>query len=132
MKRIYGRIAIATLALAVPATASAAAPLSTMGDVGSALMACWKPPTDVKNAFVTLSFSFKRDGSLIGPPRPVSIEVPGSKDTRKAFVTAAVDAVQSCVPLNLTPQLAAGIGGQVFTLAFRSADSQSKSRIEEP
>ncbi|MGN6550197.1 MAG: hypothetical protein ACTHJ3_09925 [Pararhizobium sp.] len=132
MDRIAGTlITAASLALAVPAAAQAA-PLSTMGAVGDALMACWKPPANVKNAFVTLSFSFKRDGTLIGPPRPVSIQVPGDQDARKAFIKAAVDAVTHCAPLTFSPELAAGIGGQVFTLAFHSADGRGKGKIAEP
>lgn len=102
-----------------------AAPLNTMDEVGAAIRACWKPPANSKNSFVTLSFSFRRDGTLIGPPRPSEISVSGDAEAKKQFVDAAIAAVQSCIPLEFSPALAAGIGGQVFTLQFASQEKQS-------
>lgn len=96
--------------------------LKTMDDVGSALNACWSPPSDSKNSAVTLSFSFKRDGSLIGPPRASAINVQGDDKVKKAFVNAAIEAVEKCTPLKLAPSLAEGIGGNVFTMQFHSPD----------
>ncbi|MBR7651067.1 hypothetical protein KCX83_01870 [Brucella oryzae] len=96
--------------------------LKTMDEVGSALNACWSPPSGSKNSAVTLSFSFKRDGSLIGPPRPSAINVEGDDKAKKAFVNAAIEAVEKCTPLKFAPSLAEGIGGNVFTMQFHSAD----------
>ncbi|HBQ32956.1 hypothetical protein [Brucella anthropi] len=96
--------------------------LKTMDDVGGALNACWSPPSDSKNSAVTLSFSFKRDGSLIGPPRASAINVQGDDKAKKAFVDAAIEAVEKCAPLKLAPSLAQGIGGNVFTMQFHSSD----------
>ncbi|WP_348524258.1 MULTISPECIES: hypothetical protein [unclassified Mesorhizobium] len=73
----------------------------------------------VGNASVTLSFSFKRDGTLIGPPRPTAIKVDG-RDTRKSFVDAATTALQKCLPLSFSPTLAQGVAGNVFTVQFAS------------
>lgn len=94
--------------------------LETMDDVGAALEACWTPPAGTGNGSVTLSFSFKRDGSLIGPPRPTAIDVEGDEQARKAFVDAAIAAVQGCVPLEIAPALAGTIAGTVYTMEFRS------------
>ncbi|HHV67520.1 MAG TPA: hypothetical protein GXX48_07735 [Ochrobactrum intermedium] len=96
--------------------------LKTMDDVGSALNACWTAPAGSKNSAVTLSFSFKRNGSLMGPPRPSAINVQGDDKAKKAFVDAAIDAVEKCTPLKLAPSLAEGICGNVFTMQFHSAD----------
>lgn len=96
--------------------------LKTMDDVGSALRACWSPPPEARNSSVTLSFSFKRDGSLIGTPRPTAINVPGDEKAKKAFTDAAVAAIKKCVPLELAPSLAQGIGGGVYTMEFTSSD----------
>ena len=85
-------------------------------------MSCWKPPTGVKKSTVTLSFSFKSDGSLIGPPQATFIDVAGDEDVRRQFVAAAMDAVNQCTPVELSPALAQGIGGQVFTMEFATAD----------
>jgi hypothetical protein len=99
-----------------------AAPLTTMDEVGAAVMSCWKPPSGVKNSAVTLSFSLKSDGSLVGPPAATFINVAGDEKARQQFVAAAMDAVDRCTPVELSPALAAGIGGQPLTLEFASAD----------
>jgi len=99
---------------------SNAAPLDTMSEVGDAIQACWTPPADAGNATVTLSFSFKRDGTLIGPPRPTAIKVDGDANAKKAFVDAATTALQKCLPLSFSPKLAQGVAGNVFTMQFAS------------
>ena len=81
------------------------------------MLAGARPPVP-KDSFVTLSFSFKRDGTLIGPPRPSGISVAGDADAKKKFVDAAIAAVEQCAPLEFAPALAAGMGGQVFTMQF--------------
>jgi len=110
-------------AVAIAATGTVQAQdLKTMNEVGDALNVCWTAPAGSKNSAVTLSFSFKRDGSLIGPPRATAINVQGDDKARKAFVNAAIEAVQKCTPLKLAPSLAQGIGGNVFTMQFHSSD----------
>ncbi|KAA3447159.1 hypothetical protein C7I87_28325 [Mesorhizobium sp. SARCC-RB16n] len=99
---------------------SNAATLNTMDDVGAAIQSCWTPPADAGNSIVTLSFSFKRDGTLIGPPRPTAVKVAGDDKARKSFVDAAIAAVKNCTPLSLSPELSQGIAGNVFTLQFAS------------
>ncbi len=107
---------------ALASAVARADPLTSMDQVGAAITSCWRPPDGVKNSSVTLSFSLKRDGTLIGPPQPTAIAVDGDDSTRKAFVDAAINAVVGCTPLDLSPDIAQGIGGQVFTLAFTSSD----------
>lgn len=117
----------ATVAIAASLQLGAAEPLmaeqlTSMNDVGEALQACWTPPADVDNASVTLSFSFKRDGSLIGPPKATAINFDGDDTARKAFVDAAIAAVQGCVPLDFSSSIADGIAGGVYTMQFTSRD----------
>lgn len=114
--------ALAAAILIGSAMAAEAKPLTTMADVGSAILACWSPPAGTKGSSVTLQFSFKRDGSLFGEPRPTDIAVKGNDKQRKAFVNAAIGAVKKCTPLDFSDTLAKGIGGSVFTLDFHGAD----------
>ncbi|MEI9405887.1 hypothetical protein O7A05_27535 [Mesorhizobium sp. Cs1330R2N1] len=107
-------------ALSVVSFPSAAAPLTSMDEVGAALLACWTPPANSDNSSVTLSFSFKRDGTLIGPPKTTAIHVSGDDKARTAYVDAATRAMQDCLPLSFSPSLAQGIAGNVFTLQFNS------------
>ena len=82
-----GRLVAVVGAVLVGGYPSNGAPLDSMGDVGDAIQACWTPPTDAGDASVTLSFSFKRDGTLIGPPRPTAIKVDGDAKAKKALWT---------------------------------------------
>lgn len=120
MKDVARLVSVAGLAVAVATHPSHAATLNTMNDVGATIQACWTPPANTGTASVTLSFSFKRDGTLIGPPRPTAIEVGGDAKAKKSFVDAATAALQNCLPLTLSPALAQGIGGNVFTMQFAS------------
>ncbi|MET0599323.1 MAG: hypothetical protein ABWZ57_15815 [Mesorhizobium sp.] len=121
------RWCLASSALLFPvAMAEATVPLSSMGAVGQAITACWKPPADITKSAVTLAFSLKRDGSLIGKPRPTAININGDADVRKRFIEAAIDAVIQCTPVELSADLAQGIGGQVFTLVFASPDQPAE------
>ena len=112
------------LALPLPANA---ATLNTMNEVGVALQACWTPPANSGNSTVTLSFSFKRDGTLIGPPKPTAIKVSGDDKARQAYVDAATAALRNCLPLSFSPTLAQGIPGKVFTLQFNSPKDNAKA-----
>ncbi|MER9327969.1 hypothetical protein [Mesorhizobium sp. M0488] len=114
------RLAIAGMMSAGVIHPLVAAPLNTMDEVGAAIQACWTPPADAGNSSVTLSFSFKRDGTLLGPPRPTAAKVAGDDKARKSFIDAASAAVKNCTPLTLSPTLAQGIAGNVFTLQFVS------------
>lgn len=120
MKCVAAMLTVTGGMLAGTLLQSQAAVLNTMDDVGAAIQACWTPPADPGNSSVTLSFSFKRDGSLIGPPRPTAAKVAGDDNARKAFIDAAVAAVKNCTPLTFSPALAQGIGGNVFTLQLVS------------
>ena len=116
-------VALPTIAAALLAAMSGqsnAAELNTMNDVGVALQACWTPPANSENASVTLSFSFRRDGTLIGPPRPTAIKVSSDAKAKQAYVEAATSALQHCLPLRFSPALAQGIAGKVYTLQFNS------------
>ncbi|WP_454622681.1 hypothetical protein [Brucella anthropi] len=96
--------------------------LETMSEVRSELHTCWSPPPDIIKSSVTLSFSFRRDGSLMGPPRATAINVLGDDNAKAPFLNAAIEAVEKCTPLQLAPSLAQEISGGVFTTQFHSSD----------
>ena len=86
MKRARTTASMAALLLVAATYESGAEPLGTMDEVGAAIQACWSPPAGTSGSAVTLSFSFNRDGKLIGPPMPTAINVPGDETARQAFV----------------------------------------------
>jgi len=93
--------------------------LRNMDQVGAAIRACWKAPPGPDGSFVTLSFGFNRDGSLLGPPQVTAINLPGADDqARRKFIEAARTGLMRCGPLHLAPALGNNIAGQVFTMQF--------------
>jgi hypothetical protein len=105
------------LALLV-ASPAPAAPVENVSEIGPALLECWRPPTVPEGSAVTLRFSFRRDGSLIGAPRITYVGVAGGEELQRAFADSAVRAIEECSPLDLTPRFAATIGGKVYVMQF--------------
>src|SRR5258707_11925511 len=114
MRRFAGLLAISGVLLALHTAAASADPLKNTAEVAAALLACWKPPAGSEGSFVTMRFSFRRDGSIFGHPRPSQIDVIGDEKARRRFIDAAADAVEQCAPLEFSPDFASGIGGKVF------------------
>jgi hypothetical protein len=99
--------------------------LNDMDEVGAAIMNCWKAPSSMEDSFVTLSFSFRRDGTLIGRPRATGSNVQGDAEARKKFIDSAITALEDCTPLAFSPSLADGIGGQVFTMRLSGSGAEA-------
>ena len=121
MKVAFG-LAAASLSVAVAAYPLRAEPLRSIAEVSNALGKCWTPPAGIRDSFVTLKFGFRGNGTLMGPPQPTAIRVTGDADQRKAFVAAATEALQNCMPLEFSKELADEIAGNVFTLQFNSGE----------
>lgn len=122
---------LAISALLFAASPSTAAPIQSMDEAGTAILACWTPPARSNGSSVTLSFSFKRDGTLIGPPQPTDINVKGGSEAERRFIDAAIGAIERCTPLEFSPTLAEGVAGQVFTMQFTSPDEETEPKAEE-
>ncbi len=84
MKNLRRDLSCAIALVLLPLTTHAG-PLTTMDEVGAAVMSCWKPPSGAKNSTVRLSFSLKSDGSLIGPPEATFIDVAGDEKASSAI-----------------------------------------------
>jgi hypothetical protein len=120
MRRFAGLPMISGALLAIQMTAAVADPLGNTHEVAAAILACWKPPAGLEGSAITMTFSFRRDGSIFGHPRPRQIDVVGDEKARQRFIYAAIDAVERCTPLDFTPKFAEGIGGKVFSMRFAS------------
>lgn len=100
------------------AQAPGAAPLARYSEVGPA--ACWRPPKDSAGMEITLIFSFKRDGTLLGEPRIGFSKLLGDQDLQKRFVASALTALARCAPLKFSPGLAGAIAGRPFSMRFKT------------
>ncbi len=105
-----------------------AAPLrrvDTIRDVFQALQACWRPPSG--NGFsgqeLTVRFSFRRNGELLGRPRITYYKAGTQEDRREPFTRSVREALERCSPLPVTEGLGRAIAGRIFAIRF--IDSRS-------
>lgn len=105
--------------LAVPAgPASAQVPADTLRALGPALTACWRPPPGSEGSEITIRFSLRRDGSLLGQPRITYSRLSGDAETQRAFVAAALGGLAACLPARITDGLGGTIAGRPLTIRF--------------
>src|ERR1700736_5172420 len=79
--------------------------LGTIGDLFAELRSCWSPPPpDVAREGMQMSvrFSFKRSGEMIGPPRLTFATSGAPADTRETYLKAINASLDSCIPLKFT------------------------------
>jgi hypothetical protein len=90
-------------------------PVDFPPEVGPSIAACWRAPHQGDQ--VTVQLSFRRDGSIFGKPR-VNFVKPVDSSGTQALTESIFKAIDACLPLQFTPQLAANIAGQVFVIRF--------------
>jgi hypothetical protein len=95
--------------------------LDTIGDLFAALRSCWTPPpADAARAGMQMSvrFSFKRSGEMIGAPRMTYFTQGASADTRAAYLKAINASLDSCVPLKFTGGLGGALAGRPIAIRY--------------
>jgi hypothetical protein len=90
-------------------------PVDLPPEVGPSIAACWRAPH--RGDQITVQLSFKRDGSIFGRPR-INYVKPADGSDAQALAESIFKALDACLPLQFTPQLAANIAGQVFVIRF--------------
>ena len=128
------RLALAALALLVgpspfapPATAEDAAPADTLMDRRRAIGACLAGTPIAAGSRVTIAFMMKRDGSIFGKPRIRYARLEGDADAQRRFLQHAARAVDSCLPLSVTPALGAAIAGRMFSITLGREKPQPRA-----
>ena len=104
--------------------------LDNIGDLFAALRSCWTPPqTDSakEGMQMTVRFSFKRSGDLIGPPRMTFATEGAPAEIRQTYLKAINDSIASCVPLKFTGNLGGALAGRPIAIRYvdnRDIDKQ--------
>ncbi|MCJ2140044.1 hypothetical protein MKL20_08420 [Methylobacterium sp. E-066] len=104
------------MAIAGPIERRPAASLSELWQMLSACAQITGLPAGAAGSEVTVLFSLKRDGSLLGQPRITYSHLTGGPDEQRAFVAAALSGIASCLPAAVTPGLGSAITGRPFRL----------------
>ncbi len=114
-----GRAVAAASLLAIAAgPAAAQAPADSLRALGPMLSACWRPPPGSDGSEITVLFSLRRDGSLLGRPRITYSRLVGDMETQRAFVAAALGGLSACLPARITDGLGGAIAGRPLTMRF--------------
>jgi hypothetical protein len=111
-------VVIAALLTATGAIAQHGTPANTLTDIRRQFSACLESTPIDKGSVITITFAMKRDGSLLGKPRISYSHFNGDVEARRRFVEEVNYALDSCLPLKITPALGAAIAGQMFFVTF--------------
>jgi hypothetical protein len=108
--------------------------LDTIGDLFSALRACWSPPspdTAREGMQMSVRFSFKKSGEMIGPPRLTFATAGVPVDTRDTYLKAINASLNGCIPLKFTDGLGEAVAGRPIAIRYvdnRELDKSSDKR----
>ncbi len=95
--------------------------LNTIDDLFTALRACWMPPssdTVSEGTEMSVKFSLKRDGRLIGPPRMTHVTDGVSTHIRDVYFNSIVASLDGCVPFVLTKGFSNAIVGRPIMIRY--------------
>ena len=95
--------------------------LNTIGDLFAALRSCWSPPpldAAREGMQMTVRFSFKRSGEMIGAPRLTFATKGVSADTRTTYLNAINASLKACLPLKFTDGLGGALAGRPIMIRY--------------
>ena len=109
-------------------------PLDSIRDMFAALRACWVPPPkeEARHGMeYTIRFAFKRDGTVIAPPRMTYSSHDAPSAVRDVYRDAIDAALKRCTPLHLSGGMAGAVAGRPSAIRFvddRTIDQQQNPR----
>jgi hypothetical protein len=95
--------------------------LDTIGDLFAALRSCWSPPpadSAHQGMQMTVRFSFKRSGEIIGTPRLTFATAGVTADTRATYLKAIDASLAGCAPLKFTGGLGGALAGRPIAIRY--------------
>jgi hypothetical protein len=95
--------------------------LDTIGDLFAELRSCWSPPPpDMAREGMQMSvrFSFKKSGEMIGPPRLTFATSGVPADTRDTYLKAINASLNACIPMKFTNGLGGALAGRPIAIRY--------------
>jgi hypothetical protein len=95
--------------------------LDNIGDLFAELRSCWSPPSadDAHQGMqMSVRFSFKKSGEMIGPPRVTFATAGVPADTRDTYLKAINASLNACIPLKFTDGLAGALAGRPIAIRY--------------
>ncbi len=106
------------LIVATAAGAQDAAPANTLQELRGQFSSCLAKSPLSTNSRITIIFALRRDGSAFGKPRISYSHLEGEADQQQRFLAEVMKAIDSCLPLKVTPALGGAIAGRLFTVTL--------------
>jgi hypothetical protein len=106
--------------------------LDSIGDLFAELRSCWSPPPpDAAHEGMQMSvrFSFKRSGEMIGAPRVTFATKGVSSDTRDTYLKAINASLGACIPMKFTSGLGGALAGR--PIAIRYVDNRELNKAPD-
>ncbi|PRA78225.1 hypothetical protein CQ054_22500 [Ochrobactrum sp. MYb29] len=98
-------------------------PVNSINEMFDALFACWQPPAGTAGMSMTLRFSLRSNGTLIGEPRVTYKGKLNGDERSKAFEASILNALKQALPVPFTKTMAGAIAGRPMALLFQSGGS---------
>jgi hypothetical protein len=95
--------------------------LDTIGDLFAELRSCWSPPPadDARQGMqMSVRFSFKRSGEIIGAPRMTYATAGAPADVRAAYLKAINASLDACVPMKFSGGLGGALAGRPIAIRY--------------
>jgi hypothetical protein len=120
-----GRSALCVLAavgcaLMVPQPSARAsdAPANTLLELFGKLNHCLMTPKGIIGSELTIVFSLRRDGALLGKPKITFAKLPEDVSDQRKFAEGVETAFDKCLPVAITDGLGGAIAGQPLSMRF--------------
>ena len=117
---------VALLLLTSPALAQEQ-PANTLQELFSQIDGCMGPLNLHHDTQISVRFSIRRDGSLIGTPRVTYLRTPKDQADRDEDLKAVADAFNRCLPAKITTELGNAIAGQMFVFSYLPRKPEEKA-----
>ncbi|MER8900539.1 hypothetical protein [Mesorhizobium sp. M0514] len=87
-------------------------PVDTIDEMFDAIFACWQPPPGSAGLTLTLSFSIRKNGTLMGKPRATFSHMGDDAALNRVFVTSVLEALDKALPMPLSDSMGGAIAGR--------------------
>ncbi len=105
-------------------------PANRLNEMGPILSKCLQLPPDEEaraGMRITIKLAFKRDGALLAPPRFTYTTHDAPADVKAVYRDAAINMLDRCTPLPITPALGRAIAGRPFVIPIIDTRKESKA-----
>ena len=109
--------------------------LDSIGDLFAELRSCWSPPSPEaarEGMQMSVRFSFKKSGEMVGPPRMTFATSGVPADVRQTYLKAINASLDACIPLKFTDGLGGALAGRPIAIRYVDNRELGKAQTQAP